>query len=268
MPGVQTLLLQRLQKVNPNVVLVVLTGSPISATWEAEHLPALLVMWYAGQEGGAALAAALAGDVSPAGRSPFTWPTGVQQLPDELDMSPSTPPGRTYRYLSQVPLYAFGFGVSYGKMSYAGATVSPSVLPAMLNQTMTVCVRVANMEGAFPSEEVVQVYATPLADVVALAASPPLKLLVAFKRIDALFPGESATVCLNVALRDMRLMGHGGARQDFRILPGRYILSVGGVPPGPLGVHVESDTVAAPLNLTIHLVEPASAGEGHLDFVV
>ena len=104
MPGVQTQLLKELHAANPNVVLAVLTGGPISFGWEAETLPAIITIWYGGQMMGTALADALSGVISPSGRSPFTWPTGLEQVPPELDMSPSTPPGRTYRYLDGTPL--------------------------------------------------------------------------------------------------------------------------------------------------------------------
>ena len=65
-------------------------------TWEAASLPAIMTIWYGGQMMGQAVANALTGAVSPAGRSPFTWPTGLEQVPDELDMSPSTPPGMAH----------------------------------------------------------------------------------------------------------------------------------------------------------------------------
>ena len=84
MPGVQTQLLQRLYRANPKLVLVLVTGSPIALRWEAAHLPAILVLWYGGQQGGHALADALTGAVSPSGRSPFTWPTGRDQLPADI----------------------------------------------------------------------------------------------------------------------------------------------------------------------------------------
>ena len=87
-------LLKELHAANP---LLLLTGGPISMTWEAANLPAIMTIWYGGQMMGQAVANALTGAVSPAGRSPFTWPTGLEQVPDELDMSPSTPPGKAHQ---------------------------------------------------------------------------------------------------------------------------------------------------------------------------
>lgn len=79
MPGQQTALLKELFAVNPKIIFAVLTGGPISMNWEAEHLPAILVIWYGGQQMGSALADALSGNISPAGRSPMTWVTGLKQ---------------------------------------------------------------------------------------------------------------------------------------------------------------------------------------------
>lgn len=129
---------------------------------------------------GHAITDVLVGDVSPAGRSPFTWPTGLSQLPDELDMSPSTPPGRTYRYLEGTPLYSFGYGLSYGQIQYIGAsydglasskvTIPDSCKAAVPGATtgapecgsITVCIEVTNEKKAVhATEDVVQVYALP-----------------------------------------------------------------------------------------------------------
>ena len=90
-------LLKELHAANPRTILLLLTGGPISMTWEAANLPAIMTIWYGGQMMGQAVANALTGAVSPAGRSPFTWPTGLEQVPDELDMSPSTPPGKAHQ---------------------------------------------------------------------------------------------------------------------------------------------------------------------------
>ena len=263
MPGVQTALLQRLLAVNPRLTLVLVTGSPISATWEAEHVPAILVLWYAGQQGGHALADALSGAVSPAGRSPFSWPAGMSQLPaDLLDASPTTPPGRTYRHRTQTPLWSFGYGLSYGSVRYLGATVSPATVAAGSNGSVTACVHVSNAaSAASATEEVIQVYATPHADVAAAAAAAPRTWLVGFTRTPPLEPGDAVTACLEVRLSNLRLAtraaagggggGGGGGGASLAVLPGTYTLSLGGAPPGPLGTHAAEGSVAPRSNATL-----------------
>jgi beta-glucosidase len=180
MTGVHTQLIKQLHSDNKKTVLLALTGGPISMNWEAENLPAIFVIWYGGQMMGTAITDVLVGDVSPAGRSPFTWPTGLSQVPDELDMSPSTPPGRTYRYLQPTPLYTFGYGLTYGRIQYTTASfLDPSsskitiplsckaALPGSTTGapgcgTITVCAQVTNAKAAaHATEEVVQVYAAP-----------------------------------------------------------------------------------------------------------
>lgn len=208
---------------------------------------------------GEAVAQVLSGKVSPTGRSPFTWPTGLSQLPDELDMSPSSPPGRTYRYLRQTPLYSFGYGLSYGRISYRKASVAPeqvhvrSSCGAGLQDCgqVTVCAEVANeKEASFATEEVVQVYAQPDPAKVKGASVPKL-LLLGFARTGELQPGDAATVCLPIELADLRLMGSDGAPSSFGLLPGAYGLIIGGAPPGPNGAYVPPGTLPRTIELQL-----------------
>lgn len=90
------------------------------------------------------------------GRLPFTVPL-PDQLPDELDMNMNTAPGRTYRYLTETPLYAFGYGLSYTSFSYSSMTLSGAQMPPTEDQKFTVCANVTNT-GSIPGDEVVQVY--------------------------------------------------------------------------------------------------------------
>ena len=82
-----------------------------------QHVNAILESWYAGEEGGAAIAETLSGRNNPAGRLPVTFYTGVDQLPPFEDYAMK---GRTYRYFEGQPLYPFGYGLSYTTFSYSG----------------------------------------------------------------------------------------------------------------------------------------------------
>ena len=251
MPGVQTALLKLLHAANPNVVLAMLTGGPISINWEAQNIPSILTIWYGGELMGEALANAMAGDVSPAGRSPYTWPTGLSQVPPELEMSPAFPPGRTYRYLTQVPLFSFGFGLSYGKFAYSAGRVAPEhVAAGSAAKEVAVCAEIANV-GSLASEEVVQAYASPAGSV--NADSPPRSQLIGFERTQVLAPGDKATVCISVELSSLRLMAQGGTTQsDYRVLSGEYTITISGKSPGPAGKYVakgEDDAVTVQLSI-------------------
>jgi hypothetical protein len=202
--------------------------------------------------------------------------TGLDQIPPELDMSPSTPPGRTYRYLQPDPLYSFGYGLSYGIVSYTNAAVVPTRAKAECKPTpsdcgdVTVCagetIIVATSFGyavvsselllwsevrnsklaTHATEEVMQVYAIPSSSVE--GASIPKSLLLGFARTSLLQPGDTETVCIPVDLADLRLMGPDA--QSFGLLPGTYTITVGGSSPGK---SVGAAALAAPLQVELTL---------------
>ncbi|MBL8099413.1 MAG: glycoside hydrolase family 3 C-terminal domain-containing protein, partial [Anaerolineales bacterium] len=98
-------------------IVLVLTGGSAIALGEVEDMvDAILFVWYPGMEGGKAIADVLFGDVSPSGKLPITFPKSLDQLPAFDDYSMN---GRTYRYMTQEPLYPFGFGLSYSKFEYS-----------------------------------------------------------------------------------------------------------------------------------------------------
>ena len=174
----------------------------------------------------------------------------------------ATPPGRTYRYLTEEPLYRFGWGLSYGTFQYTGMTVEgalPAPGPARPGATpFQVCATVMNAaeEGSVAADEVVTVYASfkgaaaaangtdttddsrpatagaAAFDRFAGKMSVPKVQLMAFARTGVLGAGESKRVCLAVRPADLQLVSEAG---EFGVLPGRYVLSVGGVPPGAGG---------------------------------
>jgi beta-glucosidase len=102
------------------VILVLANGSALAVNWANEHVNAILESWYAGEEGGSAIAETLSGKNNPAGRLPVTFYTGVEQLPLFEDYSMQN---RTYRYFKGKPLYPFGYGLSYTTFSYSDLTL-------------------------------------------------------------------------------------------------------------------------------------------------
>ena len=97
------------------IVLVLTGGSPIALGEVEDMVDAILFVWYPGMEGGRAVADVLFGDVSPSGKLPVTFPKSLDQLPAFDDYSMQ---GRTYRYMTEEPLYPFGFGLSYTTFAY------------------------------------------------------------------------------------------------------------------------------------------------------
>ena len=97
-----------------------MNGSALSINWADANLPAILEAWYPGEEGGTAVAGAIAGDFSPAGRLPVTFYKSVDQLPPFEDYSMAK---RTYRYFDGEPLYPFGYGLSFTSFAYKNVHV-------------------------------------------------------------------------------------------------------------------------------------------------
>ena len=117
LPGRQLDLLQAVVESGTPVVLVLMNGRPLDLRWAAEHVPAILDIWYPGTRGGEATANLLFGDVSPGGKLPFTWPRTAGQVPMIYSHTKSHSPedqGRRYWDEPSTPLFPFGHGSSYG----------------------------------------------------------------------------------------------------------------------------------------------------------
>jgi beta-glucosidase len=132
------------------VVVVLTSGSALSANYAAEHAAALLEIWYGGEESGTAIAETLAGINNPSGRLPVTFYKGVDQLPKFDDYSMDN---RTYRYFKGEPLYGFGFGLSYSTFQYSAPKGKAT------KDGWEATVRVKNASGP-EGDEVVQLYVT------------------------------------------------------------------------------------------------------------
>ena len=135
------------------IVLVLTGGSPIALGEVEDMVDAILFVWYPGMEGGRAVADVLFGDVSPAGKLPVTFPKSLDQLPAFDDYSMN---GRTYRYMTEEPLYPFGFGLSYTTFAYRDLQItSPG------SSGFDAAVTVENT-GTVAADEVVQFYLSVL----------------------------------------------------------------------------------------------------------
>ena len=103
-----------------------MNGRPLDLRWAAEHVPAILDIWYPGTQGGTAVANLLFGDVSPGGKLPFTWPRTVGQVPMVYSHTISHEPenqARRYWDEESTPLFPFGHGLSYARFDYGDLAV-------------------------------------------------------------------------------------------------------------------------------------------------
>jgi beta-glucosidase len=216
LPDPQEDLLRKIAALGKPTVLVLMSGSAVAVNWSDQHLPAILEAWYPGEEGGAAVAEALAGDFSPAGRLPVTFYTGIDQLPKFDDYSMAD---RTYRYFKGEPLFPFGYGLSYTSFAYRNARAENPSIAA--EGTEGISVDIANT-GAMAGDEVVELYLTHPG-----VPGAPLRSLEGFQRIH-LDPGQQQTVSFTLSNRQLSTVDPEGTR---RVTPGKVEVWVGGGQP-------------------------------------
>ena len=217
LPGRQEELLKILHSTGKDVILVLTGGSPIAVNWAQEHLSAILMAWYPGEEGGNAVADVLFGDYNPAGRLPVTFVKSLDQLPPFEDYNMQ---GRTYRFMDEDPLYPFGYGLSYTSFAYSHLTLSKKTITK--NETLAVSVNVKNT-GECGGDEVVQLYISN----VGVSFPTPIRHLEGFRRIH-LKHGEQQTVTF--PLKPENFLSYDEDGQPF-IHSGKFNISVGGGQP-------------------------------------
>ena len=229
LPGVQQQLLEAIHATGTPVVLVVMSGRPLTIPWAAEHVPAILESWFLGIETGPALAAVLFGDVSPSGKLPATFPRSVGQIPLYYNHKntgrPTGPEKYTSKYtdLPVTPLFPFGHGLSYTSFGYSDLRLSaPRIAPA---GTLKVSVTVTNT-GAREGAEVVQLY---VHDEVA-SVTRPVRALAGFRRV-SLKPGEARTLDFQLTAKELGLYNRD---MKFVVEPGKFRVFVGGSSVGGL----------------------------------
>ncbi len=194
LPGVQVQLLREIRRQTETTLIVVLLGgSAMAVPWIKANADALVWAGYGGEEAGDAVADVLFGARSPGGRLPFTFYASDDQLPPFGDYEMRRAPGRTFRFLTAPPLFAFGFGLSYTKFEYTALVLSPSA-PLQPCATLSVSARVRNV-GGVAGDEVVQVYAAVLGRA---GTDAPRLALGGFARTAVLAPDESEDVTMNV----------------------------------------------------------------------
>jgi beta-glucosidase len=223
LPYGQDALISAVAAANPNTVVVLQTGNPVSMPWRGK-VKAIVQAWYAGQAGGQPMAEVLAGKVNPSGRLPVTFHASINQTPHPKLAGFGTPRDTPttikyhegaevgYRWLArtgQKPNYAFGHGLSYTNFSYRDLKVSGG-------ETVTATFTVTNT-GKRAGADVPQVYLTGVGETKRMR-------LLGFERVE-LQPGESKEVTVTA---DPRLLARFDANAgQWRIVAGTYKISLG-----------------------------------------
>lgn len=227
LPGNQMELLKALVATGKPVVLLNFSGRPTVMTYEAENVPAVMNVWYAGSEGADAIADVVFGKVSPSGKLTASMPRSVGQIPlyyNHLNTGRPRSDGpavfEKYRsnYLDSpvTPLFPFGYGLSYTTFAYGPMKLSSAAMAP--DGSVVVSVPVANT-GSRAAAEVVQLY---VRDLVA-SMSRPVKELKHFERME-LQPGETKTVSFTITPADLSFYN---SNLEFVLEPGEFDIMVG-----------------------------------------
>lgn len=204
------------------MVLVIASGSPVSLEGIEELCDAIVQIWYPGEQGGNAVADVLFGDISPSGHLPLTFPKNIKQLPVYEDYSMK---GRTYKYMTEEPMYPFGFGLTYSKTEFNNLKLSSDKVKS--NSSLSASVEVIN-SGNYDIDEVVQLYICPVDH----KDGVPFKTLKAFERV-ALKKGERKTVSFTIAPEQLKFVNEKGEKIWRK---GDYKIVIGNASPGDLSV--------------------------------
>ena len=227
MPDVQRALLQELLKTGKPVVLVLFTGRPLVLTWEEEHVPAILNVWFGGSEAAYAISDVLFGDVNPSGKLTATFPQNVGQIPLFYNHKNTGRPlqeGRwfekfrsNYLDVSNELLYPFGYGLSYTTFAYSDIHLSSTEMSA--DGELTATVTVTNT-GSRDGAEVVQLYIRDLVG----SVTRPVKELKGFEKI-FLKAGESRKVSFSITPELLKFYNYD---LQFVCEPGDFDVMIGG----------------------------------------
>jgi beta-glucosidase len=227
LPGRQDELARGVLALGKPTVAVLINGRPPSINAIAQGAAAILEGFYLGQEGGAAVAAVLFGDVNPGGKLPVSFARSAGHLPVFYNYKPSA--RRGYLFDEVTPLYPFGHGLSYTTFSYKNLKVAPAATKDD-KDAQSVSVEVTNA-GQRAGDEVVQLY---LRDVVS-SVTRPVKELRGFQRV-TLNPGETKNVTFALG-RDA--LGFWKTAREFVVEPGKFDVTVGGSSASGLTVSFE-----------------------------
>ncbi len=212
--GEQNALAGRLFATGKPVVVVLLNGGPLAATYLEANAPAIVEGWYLGQETGNAVADVVLGRANPGGKLPVSIPRNESQLPIFYNHKPTA--RRGYLFESTAPLYPFGYGLSYTSFDVGAPRLAKSTIGR--DETVRVSVDVANT-GRRAGDEVVQLY---VRDDEATVTRPVLELKH-FQRV-TLQPGEKRTMTFDLKPADLAFWN---VEMHRVVEPGTFTISAG-----------------------------------------
>lgn len=224
LPGVQNELINEISKVNPNIILVVISGGTCSVTPVIKNVKGLLYAFYPGQEGGRAITDVLFGKYNPSGKLPATiYKDDAQILPISTDFKEMYLKGGGYRWLDYknlTPEFAFGYGLSYTKFQYSNIKLNKS--NAQVGDLIEVSFDVKNT-GKIAGEEVAQLYLST--GKISPSVQMPKKQLRGFQKI-MLEPSQTRRITLSLSPEEFYIYNETTA--TYEVPEGEYVVQVGG----------------------------------------
>jgi beta-glucosidase len=240
LPGAQDALIAEVAKSGKPIVLIVLAGRPLTIGEISQKVDSVLYAWHPGTLCGPALVELLFGIESPSGKLPVTFPKTEGQIPVYYShKSTGRPPEKTaltmmddiplrayqsslgdaarYLDIGYLPLYPFGYGLSYTEFAYANLKITSDKI--RLGDALHVSVEVTNA-GDVEAEEVVQLYVRDLT----ASLTRPVKELKGFERI-RLKPKETGSVVFTLS---SAALGFHDNEMQYVVEPGKFNLWVGG----------------------------------------
>lgn len=227
LPGVQQELLEAVYAVNKRIILVLNNGRPLAIWWAADHIPAIVEAWQLGTRSGDAIAQVLYGDYNPSGKLPMTFPRNVGQVPIYYNYKSTGRPVAEKdkdvvfwsHYIDEkhVPLYPFGYGLSYSNFEYSNLKLDKTSFGD--NEKILVSVLLKN-NSPVPGKEVVQWY---IRDMVG-SFTRPVKELKGFEIVE-LSPFETREVTFVINKSTIEFYN---ANSKWEAEPGEFKVFVGG----------------------------------------
>jgi beta-glucosidase len=215
LPGEQEQLIQKVAATGTPTVVVIVGGSAVTMGNWRDKVSSIVDVWYPGEEGGHAVAAVLSGAYNPGGKLPITFPISEAQLPLVYNHKP-TGRGDDYENLTGLPLFPFGYGLSYTTFEYSNLIIEKPI--AKKGDPINISFVVTNT-GKLAGDEVAQLY---LRDQIASVARP-VQALKGFERIH-LAPGASKTIKLTLHPEDFEMLNE---KMETVIEPGDFTIMIG-----------------------------------------
>ena len=229
LPADQVELINKTVQENPKTIIVLISGSPVSMVEWIEKIPVVIQAWYAGMEGGRAIADIIFGDVNPSGKLPITFPKELSDSP--AHKSKKTYPGNEKVYYDEgifvgyrhfdtkniEPLFPFGYGLSYTDFTYENVKLGKEKL--MKDELLDVSIDLTN-SGTVSGSEVVQLYISdPISSV-----DRPLKELKGFKKLK-LEPSEKQNIKFQIKPEDLAFFDENSS--EWKIEKGKFKVMIG-----------------------------------------